>query len=94
MIKILAINNEHMWVDERRVLMVGPLMDRGLRELGRAVLYFDGLPPLPCRETMDELAERVERGIKHGSLVEDQSGSVSPDGRPAGGSGSGLVVSA
>jgi hypothetical protein len=92
MIKVEAINNESMWVDEKRVVMVGPLMDRGLRQLGRAVLYFDGLPPLPVKETIDELAERVEKGTKRGNTAEDPGVSDGADERAAGGAESRLVV--
>ena len=94
MIKVTAINNEQMWIDERRVVMVGPLMDRGLRQLGRAVLYFDGLPPLPCKESVDELAERVEGGKKYGNVAEDSGVSDGADERAAGGTEARLVVEA
>lgn len=94
MIRVEAVNNEHMWIDEKRVIMVGPLMDRGVRQLGRAVLYFDELPPLPCKETVDELAERVEGGVKHGILAEGETGSGDHSGRDDSGTGSQLVVPA
>ena len=89
MIKVTAINNEDMWVDEREVVMVGPLMDRGLRQLGRAVLYLKGLPLLPCKETVDELAERVEKGIKYGGSQEGSEGSDDSNGPAVEGQGGG-----
>lgn len=92
MIKVEAINNEFLWVDEKRVVMVGPLMDRGLRQLGRAVLYMDGLPPLPVKETLDDMAERVEKGVKHGVVAEGSGGTDGGDERAVGREESRLVV--
>ena len=92
MIKVQAINNEYMWLDEKDVVMVGPRMDRGLRELGVSVLYLRGLPPLPVKEIVDELAKRVEEGIKYGTAPEGEAGSGSADGHSGGGTESRLVV--
>lgn len=91
MIQVTAINNEKMWVREERVMMVGPLMDRGVRALGRAVLYFDGLPPLPCKETVDELADRVLKGIIYEVGSNSAEGSGDSDGRTADRPEEGLV---
>jgi len=92
MIKVEAINNESMWVDERRVIMVGPLMDRGIRQLGCAVLYFEGLPPLPCKETVDDLSQRVIKGVQYGYPVEDSGSPIRVDGPADGGQEARLVV--
>lgn len=92
MIKVTAINGEDMWLDEKIVRMVGPLMDRGLRQLGRAVLYSEGLPPLPVKESVDDIAVRVEKGIKHGIFSEGEGDTGVADGSTAGGQESRLVV--
>ena len=92
MIRVTAINNEDMWIDEKEVVMVGPLMDRGLRQLGRAVLYIVGLPPLPIKESVDDAAARVSEGITYAVVAEDSSDSDSGDGRSSGREEPRLVV--
>ena len=92
MIKVEATNNEDMWIDETRVGLVGPLMDRGLRQLGRAVLYMEGFPPLPVKETVDELATRVANSVRFPNVVEDSSGADGADEPAYQGTGSRLVV--
>lgn len=94
LIRVTAINNESMWVDTDCVRMVGPLMDRGLRQLGRAVLYMEGLPPLPCKESVDDLADRVEKGTAHGFYSEGETHSGGADGSADGGAEARLVVEA
>lgn len=93
MIQVTAINNEKMWLDPGVVLMIGPLMDRGLPQLNRSVLYLEGLPPLPIKETRDEIARRIEEGIRYELAPEGESGADGGDERPAGGEKSRLVVS-
>jgi hypothetical protein len=91
-IKVEAANNEDMWIDETRVGLVGPLMDRGLRQLGRAVLYMEGFPPLPVKETVDELATRVANNVRYPNVVEDSSGADSANQPASEGPRSRLVV--
>ena len=79
MIKVEAANNEDMWIDETRVGLVGPLMDRGLRQLGRAVLYMEGFPPLPVKETVEEIALRVANNVRYPNVVEGSSGANGVD---------------
>lgn len=78
-VEVVAINNEKMVVPVDQVRMVGPLMDRGIAMLGRSVLYMDGLPPLPIKETRQEITGRL--GWEVNSVADDQEGTGDSDGR-------------
>lgn len=95
-VEVVAINNEKMVVLAENVVMVGPLMDRGVAMLGRSVLYIEGLPPLPIKETRRDVSARLGWRVINCVDMGDEgsAGSGGADGSADGGSGSGLVVSA
>lgn len=91
-LEVIAINNEKMYLPVDQIRMVGPLMDRGLSMLSRAVIYVDGLPPLPVKESRRELVARIGWEVTDVVANEGSDGSDSADERPAVGEEPGTVV--